>query len=395
MDFKLTPEQESFRQEIRDFLEEEIRQGAFQPMTEGWAQGSSLDFSRKIAKKGWIGLTWPKEYGGQGRSWMDRLILTEELLRYGAPAGWYWSSDRQMGPSIIKFGTEEQKKEILPRIIRGEISMAIGMSEPEAGSDMASLQTRAVEDGDDFVVDGQKVWTSGSMHSDFIYAVVRTDPAYAPHAPDNYKGISELIIPTGTPGITIRPLMDMTGREHFAEVFFDSARVPKKYLIGQKNRGFYQIMEQLDHERAGIERLMSNYIVFSDIIEYSKKTKRNGIPLCKEPLIRDKLAKLAVDFELGRLLCYRVSWVLDQGRVPNLEAAIAKAYCTEFEKRLAAETLEILGLYGQLMPDSKFVPLTGNAVTSYLYSPGYTIQGGTSEILRGIIARRGLGLQRQ
>ena len=272
--------------------------------------------------------------------------------------------------------------------------MAIGISEPEAGSDVASLQTRAVEDGDDYIIDGQKVWTSGSHYSNYIYLVVRTDPAFPPHDPKNYKGISEFIIPANLPGITIRPMVDMAGREHFTEVFFDNVRVTNKCHIGQKNRGFYQILEQLDYERAGIERLMSNYVVFAGLIEYAKKTYRNGKPLSKEPIIRDKLTELAVGFEVGRLLCYWVAWVLDQGRVPNYEAAIAKVYCTDFEKRLASEAIKILGLYGQLMPDSRYVPLSGNAILAYLFSPGYTIQAGTSEILRGIIAQRGLGLPR-
>ncbi len=394
MDFKFNEEQEKFRQEVVAFLEEEMRQGAFQPISDGWVHGYSHEFSKKIAQKGWIGLTWPKEYGGQGRSWMDRLILTEELLRYGAPTGWHWSADRQMGPSIIKYGTEEQKKEFLPRIIRGEISMAIGMSEPEAGSDMASLQTRAIEDGDDFILNGQKVWTSGSHYANYIYLVARTDPSFPPHDPKNYKGISEFIVPTDIPGITISPLLDMAGGGHFTEVFFDNARIPKTCLVGEKNRGFYQIMEQLDYERAGIERLMSNYVVFEWIIDYVKKTYRNGVPLSREPVIRDKIARLVMEFETGRLLCYRVAWVLDQGRVPNYEAAVAKLYGTEFEKRLASEAMEILGFYGQLMPDSKYVPLSGSVVLSYLFSPGYSIQGGTSEILRNVIAQRGLGLPR-
>ncbi len=394
MDFKFNEEQEKFRQEVVAFLEEEIGLGAFQPISDSWVHGYSQEFSKKIAQKGWIGLTWPKEYGGQGRSWMDRLILTEELLRYGAPTGWHWSADRQMGPSIIKYGTEEQKREFLPRIIRGEVSMAIGMSEPEAGSDMASLQTRAIEDGDDFILNGQKVWTSGSHYANYIYLVARTDPSFTPHDPKNYKGISEFIVPTNISGITISPLLDMAGGGHFTEVFFDNARIPKTCLVGEKNRGFYQIMEQLDYERAGIERLMSNYVVFEWIIDYVKKTYRNGVPLSKEPIIRDKIAKLAMEFEAGRLLCYRVAWVLDQGRVPNYEAAVAKLYGTEFEKRLASEAMEILGCYGQLMPDSKYVPLAGSVILSYLFSPGYSIQGGTSEILRNIIAQRGLGLPR-
>jgi len=395
MDFKFTEEQERFRQEVRNFLEEELRKGTFKPFTDGGRPSFSREISQRMAEKGWIGLTWPKEYGGQGRSYIDRLILVEEFLGYGAPFGRHFISDRQMGPSVIKYGTEEQKREYLPRIIKGEIALGIGMSEPEAGSDLASVQTRAIEDGDGFVIDGQKVWTSGAREANYIYVVVRTDPACAPHAPDNYKGLSEFIVPTDLPGTTISPLKDMWGGSDWAEVFFDNVRVPKTSLIGQKNRGFYQIMSQLDYERAGIERLMSNYQVYKGILEYVKETYRNDKPLSEDPIIRAKLAQLTIEFKVGRVLIYRVAWILDQGRLPTTEAALAKYYCTEYEKRLAHEAMHILGPYGQLTADSKHGPLDGNAIESYLRSFGYTVQAGSQEVLKNVIAQRGLGLPRK
>ena len=390
MDFSFTEEQNKLRQEVRDFLEEELKQGTFKPACDAWIMGYNPEFTKKVSAKGWIGMMWPKEHGGQGRSYIDRLIVTEEMLRYGAPAACHWFADRQIGGAILHYGNDEQKKEILPKILKGEAYVGLGMSEPEAGSDLASLQTRAVEDGDDYVIDGQKVWTSGAHFMNHIYLVARTDPEAPKH-----RGISEFIVETSLPGITIRPLVDITGGEHFNEVFFDSARVPKKYLIGEKNKGFYQILNQLDYERSGMERLMANYPLFDAIIQYAKETKRNGRPLSKDQIIRHKLAQLKIEYEVGRLHIYRVAAVMDEGRAPNWESAMSKAYSTTFEQHLASTAIEILGLYGQIAPESKWVPVQGMAYESYLASKGYSLQAGTSEILKNILAQRKLELPSQ
>ncbi len=387
MDFEFTEEQEKFRQEVRDFLEGEIRQGTFKPSCDAWIQGYSPEFTKKVSQKGWIGLTWPKEYGGQGRSHIDRLILTEEILRYGAPAACHWFADRQIGGGILSYGTEEQKREILPKIMAGEAYVGLGLSEPEAGSDLASLRTKATEDGDDYIIDGQKMWTSCGMFMNYIYLVARTDPNVPKH-----RGISEFIFETSLPGVTITPTIDITGSTAWAEVFFDGVRVPKKCMIGDKNRGFYQVVNQLDYERAGLERLMANYPLFEAIIQFVNETKQNGKPLAKETLIRQKLAQLQVEFDIGRLLTYRVVMVMEEGRAPNVEAAMAKAYSTAFEQHLAKISMEILGLYGQLLAESKWAYIFGMAPHSYLASTGYSLQAGTSEVLRNVVASRGLGL---
>jgi len=387
MDFKFTEEQEAFRQEVRNFLEEELRKGTFEPSCDGWIQGYSPEFTKKVAERGWIGLTWPKEYGGGGRGNIERLILTEEMLRYGAPAACHWFADRQIGRAVVAYGTEEQKSELLPRILKGEAYVGLGMSEPEAGSDLASLKTRAVEDGDYYIIDGQKMWTSCARFMTHVYLVARTDPDAPKH-----RGISEFIIDAGLPGVTIRPTIDITGSEAWGEVFYDNVRVHKKYLIGEKNRGFYQILNQLDYERAGLERLMGNYPLFDAVIQFTRETEQNGRPLSDDRLIRHKLAQLQVEFEIGRLLTYRVVLVMDEGRAPNVEAAMAKAYCTTFEQRLASVATEILGLYGQLLAESKWAPILGMAPHSYLGSKGYSLQAGTTEVLKNIVATRGLGL---
>ena len=387
MDFEFTEEQNKFRQEVRDFLEGEISQGAWQPSCDAWIQGYSPEFTKKLSEKGWLGLTWPEEYGGQGRPHIDRLILTEELLRYGAPAACHWFADRQIGGGILRYGTEEQKKEYLPKILSGEAYVGLGLSEPEAGSDLASLRTRATEDGDNYRIDGQKMWTSCGMFMNYLYVVARTDPDAPQH-----RGISEFIFPTDQPGITITPTLDITGSTAWAEVFFDGLVIPKTSMIGEKNRGFYQVVNQLDYERAGLERLMGNYPLFDAIIKFVKETKLNGDYLSNDPFIRQKLGKLQSDFEIGRLLTYHVVLVMEEGRAPNVEASMAKAYSTSFEQELAKVSMDILGLYGQLIGESKYAPIFGMAPHSYLGSKGYSLQAGSSEVLRNVIATRGLGL---
>ena len=387
MDFRLGEEQLKLRQEVTDFLKGEIEQGLWKPTCDAWIMAYNPEFTKRVSAKGWIGLTWPKEYGGQGRSYIDRLIVTEEMLRYGAPAACHWFADRQIGGAVLHYGTDEQKKEMLPTILRGEAYVGLGMSEPESGSDLASLKTRAVEDGDDYVIDGQKVWTSGGSHMNWISLFARTDPDAPKH-----RGISEFLFKTNLPGITITPIVDITGGVHFNEVFFDSVRVPKTCLIGEKNRGFYQVVNQLDYERSGMERLMGNYSLFEALIDYAKETQRGGKPLSEDPLIRSRLAQLKVEFEVGRLHMYRVAMVMDEGRAPNWESSMSKAYSTAFEQRLAGAAIEIAGLYGQLSPESKWVPMQGLAYHSYLSSKGYSLQAGSSEVLKNILALRRLAL---
>lgn len=389
MNFKFTEEQEKLRQEVRQFLEGELKKGTFEVRCDAWMGGYSPEFSHKIGERGWIGLCWPKECYGKGKSYIDRMVLTEEIVRYGAPAAVHWFADRQMGPSIIRHGSDEQKQYFLPRIARGELVFGIGMSEPEAGCDLASLRTKATEDGDSYIINGQKVWTSGAHHIDYLYLVARTDPDVPKH-----KGISEFIVDMHLPGIEVRPLIDMTGGHHYNEVFIDNVRVPKSSMVGEINRGWYQIAQQLDYERSGVERLMTNFPLYQDLIEYAKHTGHGNKPVAKQPIVRSKLADLTIKYEVGRLLTYRVAWVLDQGRLPTTEAAMAKAFCTEFEQHLAHMATQLPGLYGQLRQGSKRIPpvFRESAAESYLFSPGYTIQGGTSEILKNIIAIRGLQL---
>ncbi len=381
MDFRFTAEEEAFRYDVQTFLDEALPEQPALP-EDGWIIGFDKAFSKKLGARGLIGLTWPKEFGGQGRSYIDRLILTEELLRRGAPVAAHWLADRQMGPSILHYGSPEQKANLLPGIISGDLVFCIGMSEPGAGSDLAGLQTKAEEDGDDFVLNGQKIWTSFAHLADYCYLVARTNQDVPKH-----KGISEFIVDMKTPGITVKPIVDMTGEHHFNEVFFDQVRIPKTALVGEKDRGWYQIASQLDYERSGIERLMSNFLIYEAIAEYAKETG-----LTRRDTIRHKLAQLHIEFTVGKFLVYKVAWLLTKGIIPNAESAAAKAFCTEYEQRLAHTATEVLGAYGHLMPGSPHARLNGRIARASLYAPAYTIQGGTSGILRNIIAMRGLGL---
>jgi len=382
VDFKLTPTQEAFREEIRGFLRSELVAEPRRVREDGWVVGFSRAFSEKLGKRGWLGLTWPRQYGGQARSVLERLILTEELLRAGAPVAAHWLGDRQVGPSILRFGTEAQRREILPRITSGAIVFCVGLSEPDAGSDAAAVTTQAVEDGDRFVIRGQKIWTSFAHQADYCYLVARTDASGPKH-----KGISEFIVPMATPGITVRPLLDMIGEHHFNEVFFEDVRVPSTALIGQKDRGWYQIAVQLDYERGGIERVLSNWPLLEDALALLQ-----GSAVLRDPVVRDRLAGLRVDLETARLMVYRIAWLADHGRVPNVEAAVAKSFGTELEQRIAETVAGLFQMSALGLAGTARAALGGRVARAVLYAPAYTIQGGTSNILRNIIAQRGLGL---
>lgn len=392
MDFELTAEQRRLKQAVRDFLEEEIKQGSFVTTEDSWLTGFSPEFSRKLGQKGWIGMTYPKEYGGGGRSYMDRLVVTEEVLRYGAPVRAHWTGDRQIGPCILKYGSEQQKRQILDGIVKGELTFSLGFSEPNAGSDLASLKTTAIQQGDEFIINGQKVWTSGANLANYIYLLARTDPK----APKKQMGLSQLLVDTKLPGITIKLIQDLPGHHHYCEVFFDNVHVPKSMLIGEAGRGWAQVGESLVYERAGLERLMTNYPLYENLIKWVKETSHQGKKLSQVPWIRSKLAELEMKFDAGYVLTYRSAWMLDRiattGYIPNWETSLAKTFCVDFEQELANAATKIAGLYGGLADGSRRVPINGMISRSYLFSPGYSLQAGSSEVLRGTIAMTGLGL---
>lgn len=390
MDFTFTPEQLSFRQEVRDFLSDALTPEEWQAIDDG-AEGAyhNKAFSKKLAEKSWIGLSWPKEWGGQAISHMMRLIYSEEMITSRAPIGYHFIAERQMGPSFMLNGTDEQKKHYVPGIVNADISFCIGYSEPGAGSDLAGLQTRAVADGDDYVINGSKIWTSGAHVADYIWLATRTDP----NAP-KHKGISVFVLPLNTPGVEIRPLISMDDDHSFNQIFFDNVRVPKSSMVGEQNQGWYVVASNLDFERSGIERIANNYKTYQQLEKFVRENGEPGKANGTSQIARHKLAEMAIDYSVGRLLTYRVAWQQSEGVVPNYEASMSKMYGCEASQRIARHCEDILGLYGLFDADHPRAPLRGRVGKGFLRSVSNTIAGGTTEIQRNIIATRGLGLPR-
>ena len=392
MEFRFTPEEERFRGQIRDFLRRELpadwsAAGALGEAGEArWEYQRS--FQKKLAERKWLTLGWPEEHGGLAASHMMQVIYNEEMSYFRAPTQLGVGPDR-VGPTIILYGTEEQKQQHLPGIVGGETVWSQGFSEPGAGSDLASLQTSAVADGDYFVVNGQKIWTSYAHRADWCILLARTDPEAPKH-----KGISYFLLDMKTPGVEVRPLVDMLGRNTFNEVFFDNVRIPRHCLVGELNRGWYVAAATLDFERSGINRVVMGIRMYEDLVEYAAESRTDGGRLLDDTRVRQKLAELAIEFQAGRMLAYRVASMQARGQIPNAEASMSKLYGSELQLRLAGAGMEMLGLGAQLEPGSRWAPLRGRLEQYYLFAAALTIAAGTSEIMRGIISGRGLGLPR-
>ena len=380
MDFAFSSEDEAFRGDVRSFLQTELRDRPSGDGRQNWDFYTS--FVKKLAGKGWLTLAWPKEWGGLGASHMRQLVYNEEIAYHDAPA-FYMGGDR-VGPTIMLYGTDEQKQRFLPPIVRGESIWCQGFSEPEAGSDLASLQTSATQDGDDFVINGSKIWTSYAHSAEWMILLARTDPDAPKH-----KGISFFLLDMRTPGITTRPLVDILNRHQFNQVFFDNVRVPRDCLLGEMNRGWYVATATLDFERSGIARVIGSYRTYEQLVAYARAQS-----LLRDAPLRHMLAELKIEFEVGKLLSYRVAYMQSRQIVPNYEASVSKMYGSELAQRLANAGMRILGPGGQLAPNSPYAPLRGAIETLYLNAAGLTVAAGTSEIQRNIIAGRGLGLPR-
>ena len=396
MDFHFTPKEEAFRQEVRQFLKEELPPDWVGPLLaedqfetdEIWSVGREI--ARKLGEKGWLALSWPKEYGGQARSHVEQLILLEEIARHRAP-GIDVIGLRMVAPTIIAYGTDEQKRAHLASIAQGEVVWCEGFSEPEAGSDMAAVRTQAVENDEGFTINGQKVWTSGAHCSDWCAMLARTDPDAPKH-----RGISFFLVDMKTPGITVRPLINILGAYGFNEVFFDDVRVPKADLLGAKNQGWQVAMALLAFERSFIELAAGAQRILDDLVSYAK----NALTLTdqgntRSELMRSELAEMAIEVEIARLHAYRVAWMEDRGMIPESEAAMSKLYGSEVLQRVAQAGIRLLGLHTQLERESKWSPLNGTIERSQLATLGSTIYAGTSEIQRNVVAMRGLGLPRE
>jgi acyl-CoA dehydrogenase len=374
MDMHFTPEQRRLRSEVADFLDAES--ASFEPACDAWITGFDRAFTKKLAARGWVGMTWPTRYGGGGHSYVDRLAVTELLLGAGAPLAAHWFADRQMGPSILNHGSEAQKERYLPEVLSGDVTYCIGMSEPEAGSDLAGVRTRAVRGGEGWVITGHKIWTSLAHHSDYIYLLARTDPSSERH-----QGLSEFIVPLSSEGVTVAPIHDMSGAHHFNEVFLEEVAVPADALIGTEGRGWQQITGQLGYERAGLERFMSVWPLLQAMRAEAGDDDRR----------LEELGELEAAAVVARQLVYRAAAVADSGRPPDHEAAMAKFFSTTVEQRMVEVASRWAGRAARLAPGYG-APFEGHLFPAWLIAPSFSIRGGTNEILRGIVARRGLGL---
>ena len=362
------------RTEVRQFIAEQLAAGSFTPTVDAWLSGWNENFTAALAARGWLGMTVPVEYGGHGRSFVERFVVTEELLAAGAPVSAHWIADRQIAPSLLKYGTEPQKSEFLPPIVRGECFFAIGMSEPDSGSDLASVRTRATRVDGGWSLSGTKVWTSGAHCAHAFIVLARTAPVDPEH---RHAGLSQFIVNLRGPGVEIRPIVSMNGAHHFNEVILEQAFVPDTMVFGEIGDGWRQVTSELSFERSGPERFLSTFVLLA---------------ACAELMASDRIPR---DADLGRLVARvaglhqmssAVAGALEQAD-PALEvgvpAAVVKVLGTTTEGDIA-EFADLLG--GN---DSRFCDLVSTALDQ---RPGFTLRGGTNEVLRGVIAR-GMGLR--
>jgi len=379
VDFRFSGADDAFRAEVRGVLE------AYAPQrTEGTDEGET-GFEKALATRGWLTAAWPKAYGGLGLTQIEQLIFKEELMRAGGT--FPGTGVNLVGPTLMVHGTETQRREHLPKIAAGSVAWCQGFSEPGAGSDLASLQARAVRDGDEFVVNGQKIWTSRAHRADWILLLARTDPAAPKH-----RGITMFLVDMQTPGIRVRPIRQLTGVAGFNEVFFDDVRVPSANIVGEQDRGWYAAATTLDFERSGIERNLIAEGDWNRIFAFVRAEPGSWPPRDRSGL-RQRFAELRIEVEAGRWLARRVAWLQMKGMVPNAEASMSKGFNSEVGQRVSEFGVNAFGLAGQLS-SGPWAALDGQAAFRYLDARRLTVAQGTAEIQRNIIATRGLGLPR-
>ena len=359
----LPPGATELRAEVRAFVAGEIASGAFRPRCDNWLAGYDPDFSRRLGSRGWLGMTWPKKYGGGERSALERYIVTEELLAAGAPVAAHWIADRQTGPLLLRYGTEEQRRQFLPAMARGELFCCIGMSEPDAGSDLASIRTSAKRVEGGWSVSGTKVWTSGAHRGHLMLSLVRTEPL----GEDRHHGLSQVLIDLKAPGVQVRPIRLLTGEHHFNEVFLNEVSVPDGMLVGKLGEGWSQVVSELAFERSGPERFLSTFPLLQAMVAESS-------------LDRAVIGHLTAQLWALRRLSLGVAAAIQEGRAPAIEAALVKDLGTRFEREVTEEARRVppsrrSAAYGRLLAEAE------------LAGPGFTLRGGTNEILRGIVAR--------
>jgi alkylation response protein AidB-like acyl-CoA dehydrogenase len=375
---QIPPEDEALRAPVRSFLADALRDRPPEALARSW-MAFDAEFSRALARQGWVGLTFPVEYGGGGRSAFARFVLAEELLAVGAPLSAHWIADRQSGPLILKYGTEAQKRFHVPRICRAESFFCIGMSEPEAGSDLASVKTRATRTPSGWRVTGQKVWTTNAQRCDYMIALVRTSGTTA----DRQKGLSQLIVDLKRPGVTVRPIRDVAGDAHFSEVFLEDVELGEDALVGEEGAGWEQVTAELAFERSGPERLYSSVVLVDAWLAFL----RGQAP--ESAAAAAALGRMAAHVAVLRAMSMAITEKLSRGESPALEASLVKDLGTEVEQWIPVVIGDLLAE----RPDEPVPPsLHGALAYTLQMAPSFSLRGGTREILRGIIAR-GLGLR--
>jgi hypothetical protein len=397
MDFGFSEEDKKFKEEVEAFMKEELPADwpgipwLGEPAKETpESLAFAKQFTEKLRNKGWLTMHWPKQYGGEDAPLSKRVILAREIGYWKAPLLDIYGPSI-VGETLINFGTEEQKREHLPRILEGNVLWTQGFSEPNAGSDLAALETTAIEDGDYFVVNGQKTWSSAAHHADWMFLLARTDP----NAGSKHKGISLLYTSMKAEGITYTPILNIAGGHTFNDVFLDNVKIPKKNLIGKKDDGFKVAMATLDYERSSAAKEIGTLERrIDDIVKYLKTELEKNNPIANKALIKERIAKSATELEILKLLAYRVIHNAAKGKSVTYEASMQHAFQGDLNKRIITNVVRILGPYGQLGPESSFAPIHGMMKQAYLYIPAFSLAGGTTEIQRNIVAWRGLGLPR-
>ena len=374
----IPPEDEALRGPVREFLAQAMKRVPARVRARSWS-GYDSDFSRELGRRGWLGLTLPKEYGGAGRSPHARYVLVEEFLNWGAPVGSHWVADRQSAPLILKYGTEAQKRFYIPPICRGESFFCIGMSEPNAGSDLASVKTRATRNEPGWLLNGQKIWTTNAHHCRYMIALVRTSGT----AEDRQKGLSQVIVDLKLPGVTVRPIEDLSGDSHFCEVFFDNVQLAADALIGEEGKGWEQVTAELAFERSGPERLYSSIVLFDEWLAFVRT------PAGRTPESVRLAGRIVAQLAPLRAMSIAVTGKLARGESPIVEAALVKDLGTGVEQLIPAAIAD--DLYRR---DARGVPLELLHTLDYVtqVAPSFSLRGGTRDILRGMIAH-GLGLR--
>ncbi len=404
MDFSLSPPEENFRKELCTWLDknsEELRQkqsregynskGGFpQGESEGLLKVSRW-WHRKLYDAGYIGIAWPKEYGGRGATVMEQFIFNEEMAKRRLPSGVGGLGIGWAGPTIIVHGNDAQKKRFLPNILNGEETWCQAFSEPGAGSDLAGCQTRAVEDGDDYVVNGQKVWTTGGMGADWAILLAKTN--FDPKTP-KHRTFSYFLMDMHSPGVTVRPLREITGFAAFGETFLDNVRIPKSLMLGKKDGGWYISMSTLEFERSNSTSTIQYLSTINNLIELSKGIHRNGQPLLKDPVTRQRIAQFYIEANVGKYIGLRALTRQLRGQTPGPESSVGSLLTMELGQHIEDFAMSLQGLYSQLVSGSKYAIDNGAWQRSFLSSRGRTIMTGTSEIKRNVIAQRTLGLPR-